>query len=86
MTVDVFSQAAALTGDALPCKTNPPRHFLVLENDAGIRMRNNEVLTESGYQVDAVEERIFAWQALLASNQPRKLQSAKHRLLFGRRM
>jgi hypothetical protein len=73
MTVDVFSQAAALTGDALPCKTNPPRHFLVLENDAGI-------------QVDAVEERIFAWQALLASNQPRKLQSAKHRLLFGRRM
>jgi hypothetical protein len=85
MTVNESSQTAALTGDALHCRTNPPRYILVLEDDAGIYKLNTEVLTESGCHVNAAEERVVGWQARLACNQHRKLQSAKHRLHFGRR-
>jgi hypothetical protein len=85
MTDNESLQTAALTGDALQCRTNPPRQILVLEDDAGICKLNTEVLTESGGQVKAAEESFVGWQARLASNQHRKLQSAKHRLHFGRR-
>jgi hypothetical protein len=83
MTVNESWQTAALTGDAQQCKTNPARHILVKVDEAGIRRRNNEELTESGYWVDATTESIYAWQARLASNQHRMLRSAEHRLLFG---
>jgi hypothetical protein len=83
MTVNQSSQTSAPANDTLQCQRTPPQHILVPEGDAGIRRSNNEVLTESGYQVDATAESIYAWQARLASNQHRMLRSAEHRLLFG---
>ena len=84
MTVNESSQTAALINDALQCKTNPPRHILVVADDDVIFSLNTEVLTKSGSHADAAEERVVAWQTRLANNQHRKLRSAEHRLLFDR--
>jgi DNA-binding response OmpR family regulator len=54
----------APTSAALECQTNPPKRILVVEDDADIRQLNTEVLMESGYQVDAAEDGVAAWQAL----------------------
>ncbi|MDD5141663.1 MAG: response regulator [Verrucomicrobiales bacterium] len=43
---------------------NPPRRILVVEDNLAIRQLNTEVLTDSGYQVDAAENGAVAWAAL----------------------
>lgn len=45
--------------------TNPPRRILVVEDDSCIRELNVNVLSGSGYHVDAVADGAAAWQALL---------------------
>jgi hypothetical protein len=80
MTDNKSSQTAALTSDALPCKPNPPRHILVAEGIAVTYRPHIEVLTGSGFHLDAAEEKVVAWQTRLASNQHRKSRSAEHRL------
>jgi CheY-like chemotaxis protein len=64
MTANKISQTGASANAALRCPTNPPRRILVVEDDADIRLLNTESLTESGYQVDAAEDGVEAWQAL----------------------
>ena len=46
------------------CQTNPPQRILVAENDDDTRRLNAEVLMDSGYEVDAVEDGVVAWDAL----------------------
>jgi DNA-binding response OmpR family regulator len=47
------------------CQKNPlPRRILVAEDEPDIRQFNTEVLTESGYHVDAAEDGEVAWQSL----------------------
>jgi DNA-binding response OmpR family regulator len=48
----------------LPRQTNPRQRILVVEDDAAIRQLNTEVLTCSGYHVDAAEDGAAAWDAL----------------------
>jgi len=59
-----ISQTGAPARAALQCQTNPSQRILVVEDDADIRWLNTEVLTESGFQVDAAEDGVAAWQAL----------------------
>ncbi len=42
--------------------------ILVVEDDAAIRQGNSDVLTHSGYQVDAAEDGAAAWEALQLMN------------------
>jgi DNA-binding response OmpR family regulator len=44
----------------------PTRRILVVEDEPDIRRLNAEVLKDSGYVVDAVEDGIAGWQALHA--------------------
>jgi len=60
-------EAGASASAALQCRTNPPQRILVVEDDAQIRRLNTEVLMESGFQVDAAEDGVAAWQALNTS-------------------
>ena len=61
-------QMGSSANAALRCPTNPPRRILVVEDDADIRRLNAEVLTESGYHVDAAEDGVAAWQVLNTSS------------------
>ena len=45
-------------------QTNQPRRILVVEDDEEMRRLNTEVLSRSGYEVDAVEDGAVAWDAL----------------------
>jgi CheY-like chemotaxis protein len=47
---------------------NPRQCILVVEDDAAIRRVNTEVLTYSGYQVDAAADGAAAWEALQLKN------------------
>jgi PleD family two-component response regulator len=47
---------------------NPRQRILVVEDDAVIRRVNVEVLTYSGYHVDAAEDGAAAWDTLQLSN------------------
>jgi DNA-binding response OmpR family regulator len=68
MKANIILQTGASASAALQCRTNPPERILVVDDDADIRQLNTEVLTESGYQVDAAEDGVAAWQALNRSN------------------
>jgi len=68
MTANKSLQTGASASAALQCQTNPPQRILVVDDDADIRRLNFEVLTESGYQVDAAKDGAAAWQALNSSN------------------
>jgi DNA-binding response OmpR family regulator len=46
----------------------PPKRILVVDDDSDIRRLNAEVLTASGYRVDAVEDGAAGWEALNASS------------------
>ena len=46
------------------CEPNLRQRILVVEDDAAIRRVNTEILTCSGYQVDAAEDGAAAWDAL----------------------
>lgn len=50
--------------EAIQWPTNVPPRILVVEDDADIRRLNTEVLSDSGYQVDAAKDGVAAWQAL----------------------
>ncbi|MGD1089643.1 MAG: response regulator [Verrucomicrobiota bacterium] len=47
-----------------PDKPNPPLRILVVEDDGDTRRLNAEVLIQSGYEVDAVEDGAVAWDEL----------------------
>jgi DNA-binding response OmpR family regulator len=47
---------------------NPCQHILVVEDDPAIRRLNTEVLTYSGYRVDAAADGAAAWEALQVNN------------------
>ena len=53
-----------------PCDGEPSlrQRILVVEDDAAIRRLNTEILTYSGYQVDAAEDGAAAWDALQQNN------------------
>jgi CheY-like chemotaxis protein len=46
------------------CQTDPPQRILVAENDDDTCRLNVEVLMDSGYEVDAAEDGVVAWDAL----------------------
>jgi DNA-binding response OmpR family regulator len=48
-------------------QTNPPQRILVVEDDGDMRRVNTEVLTQSGYHVDAAEDGAVAWNTLQLS-------------------
>jgi len=50
--------------EALYSEQNPRQRILVVEDDPDIRRVNTEVLTYSGYHVDAAEDGAAAWDAL----------------------
>jgi len=64
MKANKILQPGASASAAPECPTNPPPRILVVEDNADIRQLNTEVLTESGYQVDAAEDGVEAWHAL----------------------
>jgi DNA-binding response OmpR family regulator len=45
-------------------QANPPHRILVVEDDIHVRQLNTEVLTRSGYEVDAAEDGAAVWVAL----------------------
>jgi CheY-like chemotaxis protein len=47
---------------------NSRQRILVVEDDTAVRRVNTEVLTHSGYQVDAAEDGAAAWDALQLNN------------------
>ena len=55
---------AGLASAPIQGLTNTPPRILVVEDDPDIRRLNTEVLTDSGYHVEAVEDGVAAWQAL----------------------
>jgi CheY-like chemotaxis protein len=57
-------QEEKLDDSLFECQTNPPQRILVAEDDDDIRRLNVEVLTDSGYEVDAAEDGACAWDAL----------------------
>ena len=64
MTAKSLAPSRAPANTLPSCKTIPPRRILLVEDEPDIRRLNTEVLTESGYQVDAAEDGMVAWQAL----------------------
>jgi DNA-binding response OmpR family regulator len=51
----------------LQTRTKPLRRILVVEDDVTIRQLNTEILSRSGYEVDAAEDGAVAWDALQAN-------------------
>jgi CheY-like chemotaxis protein len=64
MTKTKASQPEEMESAFFECQTNPPQRILVADNDDEIRRLNVEVLTDSGYDVDAVKDGAAAWDAL----------------------
>ena len=48
--------------------TNPSTRILVVEDDRDVRELNTNVLSRSGYEVDAAEDGAAAWEALSADS------------------
>ena len=59
-----MSQAGAPASARPLCQARPAHRILVVEDDGDIRRINTEVLTQSGYQVDAAEDGAAAWDTL----------------------
>jgi two-component system alkaline phosphatase synthesis response regulator PhoP len=68
MTIEKILPADEPARAPLPGEPNPRQRILVVEDDAAIRQVNSEVLTYSGYHVDAVEDGAAAWDALQLKN------------------
>ncbi|HXR08702.1 MAG TPA: response regulator [Candidatus Acidoferrum sp.] len=64
MIAENMSPAGAPASAQLLCQARPTRRILVVEDDGDIRRINTEVLTQSGYQVDAAEDGAAAWDTL----------------------
>lgn len=60
------AQIAEPASAPVQSRTNAPRRILVAEDDGDIRRLNTEILTHSGYQVDAAEDGDAAWNNLQA--------------------
>ena len=56
-----FDQA---NGASAQGQATPPRRILVVDDESYIRQFSAEVLRYSGYQVDAAEDGVLAWDAL----------------------
>jgi CheY-like chemotaxis protein len=57
-------QEEELDNSLFEFQTNPPQRILLADADADIRCLNAEVLTDSGYDVDAVEDGVSALNGL----------------------
>ena len=68
MTTKNFSQADEPASAPSRHEPNPRQRILVVEDDAAIRRVNTEVLTYSGYHVDAAEDGVAAWETLQLNN------------------
>jgi DNA-binding response OmpR family regulator len=64
MTVKTISQSAEPANAPLSREPNKPHRVLVVEDDVAVRRVNTEILTYSGFQVDAAEDGAAAWDAL----------------------
>ncbi len=63
-----ISQTDELASAPHPGGPNLRQRILVVEDDAAIRRLNTEILTQSGYHVDAAEDGAAAWDALQKNN------------------
>ena len=68
MKNSVFLQSRDAGNAQTRCGTNPPHRILVVDDELHIRKSSAEVLTRSGYQVDAVVDGEAGWEALHANN------------------
>jgi two-component system alkaline phosphatase synthesis response regulator PhoP len=59
-----ISQAGELSSTPLQFQTNPPHRILMVEDDISVSLLNTEILTRSGYEVDAAKDGAAAWDAL----------------------
>jgi DNA-binding response OmpR family regulator len=64
MKGNATSQAEESASTPLLCQSNPPDHILVAEDDVFFRRLNTQVLSRSGYEVDAAADGAAAWLAL----------------------
>jgi DNA-binding response OmpR family regulator len=58
------SQARKHARAPLPCPIPSGHRILVVEDESDIRKLNTEVLTQSGYSVDAAENGTAAWETI----------------------
>lgn len=56
------------TASPSPFQTSPPYRILVVDDDASLRQLNTEVLSQSGYEVDAAEDGDIAWESIQSNN------------------
>jgi len=68
MTAKNISQFETSPNPLLSRQPNARQRILVVEDDPMIRRLNTEVLTCSGYQVDAAEDGAAAWVAIQQEN------------------
>ncbi|MDR3457696.1 MAG: response regulator [Verrucomicrobiae bacterium] len=68
MTAKYISQSETSPNTLLPRQPNSYQRILVVEDDPLIRRLNTEVLTFSGFQVDAAEDGAAAWVAIQNEN------------------
>jgi DNA-binding response OmpR family regulator len=61
-TAEIFD--VKLSSTPFDCQVKPPHRILVVDDDAAIRCMNAEVLTRSGYYVDAAKDGAVAWDKL----------------------
>ena len=59
-----MSQARKRARAQLPCPIQSSPRILVVEDESDIRELNTEVLTQSGYSVDAAENGAVAWETI----------------------
>lgn len=64
MTVQYIPQASEPTSEMFHGDPNLPPRILVVDDDAFIRRLNTDILTRSGYRVDAADDGAAAWNAL----------------------
>ena len=53
---------------SVQCQVKPLHRILVVDDDSDLRLLYTNALTKPGYQVDAVEDGVAAWEALQAYN------------------
>jgi CheY-like chemotaxis protein len=55
-------------GASTPCHANSRRRILVVDHDSDVRQLSVDVLDGSGYDVEAVEDGVAAWEMLKGSH------------------
>jgi len=68
MIAKSIAQTNELASAPLPDEPNLRQRILVVEDDSAIRRLNTEILTCSGYHVDAAEDGAAAWDKLQRNN------------------